>query len=82
MNEPRRSLEEYLALEYPFNVIADRDDGGYVVMFPDLPGCMTQTDDIAEVSPFAEEIRTLWIETAYEDGDDIPLPSYPEEFIG
>jgi hypothetical protein len=30
----------------------------------------------------AEEARHLWIETAYEDGQDIPLPTYPEEYSG
>ena len=76
-----RSLEEYLALEYPFNVIAD-PDGGYVIVFPDLPGCMTQVETLDEVGPMAEEIRTLWIETAYAQGQVVPLPMYPEEYSG
>jgi predicted RNase H-like HicB family nuclease len=77
----RRSLEEYLAMEYPFQVIASVD-GGYVIRFPDLPGCVSQTDDLAEVGGIAEEIRTLWIETEYEAGADIPLPSCVEGYSG
>jgi predicted RNase H-like HicB family nuclease len=76
-----KSLHEYLALQYPFNVIAD-PDGGYVLIFPDLPGCMTQVETSEEIGPVAREIRTLWIETAYEQGMEIPLPSYPEEYSG
>ncbi|MGH2535361.1 MAG: toxin-antitoxin system HicB family antitoxin [Thermomicrobiales bacterium] len=76
-----RPLKEYLALDYPFNVVAD-PDGGYVIIFPDLPGCMSQVDTIAEVGSVAEEIRILWIETEYERGEEIPLPSYPEEYSG
>ncbi|MHB8648291.1 MAG: toxin-antitoxin system HicB family antitoxin [Thermomicrobiales bacterium] len=76
-----KSLEEYLALEYPFQVIAD-PDGGYVVDFPDLPGCMTQADSYEEIAVMAQDARTLWIETAYDHGRDIPLPSYPEEHSG
>jgi antitoxin HicB len=75
------SLEEYLALEYPFQVIAD-PDGGYVVVFPDLPGCMTQADSYEEIAVMAQDARALWIETAYEHGREIPLPSYPEEYSG
>lgn len=30
----------------------------------------------------ADEARTLWIETEYESGHKIPLPSYPEEYSG
>ena len=75
------SLEEYLALEYPFQVIAD-PDGGYVVVFPDLPGCMTQADSYEEIAAMAQDARALWIETAYDHGREIPLPSYPEEYSG
>lgn len=75
------TLDEVLAREYPFNVIAD-PDGGYVIVFPDLSGCMTQVETLDEVGPMAEEIRTLWLETEYDAGDDIPVPSYPEEYSG
>lgn len=77
----RPSLGDYLAREYPFDVLAD-PEGGYVVIFPDLPGCMTQVEDLAEIGPMAEEIRRLWIESEYEDGAEIPPPSYPEGYSG
>lgn len=77
----RRALDEYLALEYPFHVIASRD-GGYVVVYPDLPGCITQAETLDELTEMADEARQLWIESEYEDGHDIPLPSYPEEYSG
>lgn len=78
----RRPLADYLGMEYPFNVIADPDTGGYVIAFPDLPGCLTQIDTLDELPTMVEEVRTLWIETEYELGEDIPLPSYPEEYSG
>ena len=77
----RMTLNEYLALEYPFNVMAD-PDGGYVIVFPDLPGCMTVADDVDEIGPMAEDARVGWIESAYEHGMDIPLPSQPETYSG
>ncbi len=81
MSTSARSLQDYLALEYPFNVVAD-PDGGYVIVFPDLPGCLTQIENLDEVGPMAEEIRQLWIETEFDRGHKIPLPSYPEEYSG
>ncbi len=78
----REPLEYYLNLQYPFQAIADNEVGGYVIIFPDLPGCMTQIDSLDELPHMAEDARTLWIETEYEDGDPIPLPSYPEEYSG
>lgn len=77
----RKPLEYYIGLQYPFNVHAD-PDGGYVVVFPDLPGCMTQAEDLEELAPMAEDARTGWIETEYELGHDIPLPSHPEGYSG
>lgn len=76
------TLADYLQLEYPFNVVADEDDGGYVVEFPDLPGCMTQVDSLTDLGAMAQEAKDLWIESAFESGMGIPLPSYPEPFSG
>jgi len=77
----RKTLEEYLALEYPFQVIAE-PEGGYTIVFPDLLGCMTQVDRVEEIGPMAEDARRGWIETVYERGMEIPPPSYPEEYSG
>jgi predicted RNase H-like HicB family nuclease len=69
-------------MEYPFNVLAD-PDGGYVVEYPDLPGCITQAETLDEVVPMAEDARRLWLETAYEQEVlEIPLPTYPAEYSG
>lgn len=69
MNAP---LDEYLARPYPYTVHPDADDGGVVIVFPDLPGCMTQVDSADEIAAAADEIRTLWIETAVARGHAVP----------
>ncbi len=78
----QHSLDDLLSRQYPFRVIPSRDGVDYVIEFPDLPGCMTQVESLDDVGQVADEIRTLWIETAFEDGDAIPPPSYPEEYSG
>jgi len=70
MADERQPLQYYLDLEYPYTVVPD--DGSYFIRFPDLPGCMTQVEDPAEIAALAEEIRTLWIEGEYEDGRTFP----------
>ena len=72
-----KPLEYYLNLQYPFVAHAD-PDGGYVVVFPDLPGCLTQAEKLEEIPEMAEDARTGWIETEYEEGHNIPEPSYQE----
>ena len=77
----RKPMAYYLALQYPFHVTAD-PDGGFVISFPDLPGCMTQVERIKDVGPMAEDARQLWIRSEYDEGEDIPLPSYPQPYSG
>lgn len=68
------SLEFYLGLKYPITIYPD-DDEGYVSEIKDLPGCFTQGETIEETLANIDDARKLWLETAYEYGDHIPLPS-------
>ncbi len=82
MTTETKPLDYFLSLEYPIDIIAD-PDGGYVAVFPDLPGCMTQGETLEEVIYMAKEARELWLECEYDtDPNDIPLPSYPVEYSG
>lgn len=77
----QEELQKYLSMDYPINIVADQD-GGYVVLYPDLPGCITQVETLEEVPAMAREIFELWVESELEVGHDIPPPSYPEEYSG
>lgn len=75
------SLADYLSINYSFNVQTE-SEGGFVIEFPDLPGCMTQVETSDEIFDAAQEIRELWIETAYEQGRPIPVPEEAPEYSG
>jgi predicted RNase H-like HicB family nuclease len=77
----RKSLEHYLSLQYRVEIDAD-PEGGYVAVFPDLPGCATQGETLQEAAAMADEARGLWIETEYSRGRDIPEPSLQEQYSG
>ncbi|MGH2616647.1 MAG: type II toxin-antitoxin system HicB family antitoxin [Thermomicrobiales bacterium] len=68
-------LSFFLNQLYSFTVTPD-PDGGYFISYPDLPGCISQVDEPGEIGPAADEIRILWLETAYEHGMTIPLPRH------
>lgn len=75
------SLDDYLNLKYPMSIYPE-EDGGYVVLLPDLPGCMTQGETLEEALANIEEARELWIETVYASGKrEIALPSRLEQKI-
>ena len=69
-----RTLADYLNLRYPITLHAD-PEGGYVAEIKDLPGCLTQGETIEETIKNINEARELWLETVYELGRSIPLPS-------
>lgn len=46
--------------------------GGYAVEFPDLPGCVTGGDDMAEAVFMAEDAASGWVLTELEDGKAAP----------
>lgn len=71
------SLEYYLSLHYPVTLYPD-SEGGYVAQIRDLPGCLSQGETLEETVTNINEARELWIETAYEAGDAIPLPSHED----
>lgn len=66
-------LSYYLNLRYPV-VLFPESEGGYTVLIPDLPGCMSVGETPDEAMQMIEEAKALWIEVAYERGDKIPLP--------
>ncbi|MEL6460368.1 MAG: type II toxin-antitoxin system HicB family antitoxin [Cyanobacteria bacterium J06621_15] len=77
----KQSLEYYLKLQYPVTVYPDAD-GGYVAEIKDLPGCLTQGETIEETMTNINEARELWLETVYENGDKIPLPTTDDTYSG
>ncbi|MDD5191195.1 MAG: type II toxin-antitoxin system HicB family antitoxin [Dehalococcoidales bacterium] len=77
----RPPLEYYLGLKYPVT-IESAPEGGYFVEIEDLPGCMSQGETVEEALKMIEEARHLWLEIAYEDGMDIPLPRSEQEYSG
>lgn len=70
-----KSLEEVLSRNYTFIAKADLEDGGWVVIYPDLPGVMTQAETYEEVAAMAKDALRAWAEAQIEDGRPIPEPS-------
>jgi antitoxin HicB len=73
----RKPLERYLDLEYPALLVAE-PEGGYTALHPDLKGCVAVGETPEEALSNLAEARGLWLETAYEHGDEIPSPSEEE----
>lgn len=36
-----KTLNDYMSMSYRMEVVEDKTEGGFVVSYPDLPGCIT-----------------------------------------
>jgi predicted RNase H-like HicB family nuclease len=81
MAKERKPLSYYLSLRYPVTLVPE-EEGGYTAVVPDLPGCVTVGETPEEAMAMAEDARRLWIEDAYERGEDIPLPATERAYSG
>lgn len=69
-----------MKLVYPAVFIPYEDgSGGYAVEFPDLPGCVTGGDTMAEALFMAEDAASGWVLTELEEGKSVPKPSEYEK---
>ena len=77
-----KNLDEYMSLPCRMEVVEDKEEGGFVVSFPDLPGCITcgETIEIAIVN--AMDAKKVWLEAALEEGIEIHEPNSLEEYSG
>lgn len=56
------------------SILPEEEGGGYLIEFPDLPGCISDGDTIDEAIANGRDAILCWIETARQHGDEIPSP--------
>jgi predicted RNase H-like HicB family nuclease len=62
------------AHKYELLIYWSAEDQLFLVEVPDLPGCMADGETPAEAAANAEEVISVWIDTARESGRPIPEP--------
>ncbi len=77
-----RTLNDYLEMNYRMEMVEDKDEGGFVVSFPELPGCITCGENIESAIANAMDAKQAWLEAAVESGIEIHEPDGLEEYSG
>lgn len=74
--QPVHPFEAYAHIVSPLSA---EDGGGYLITFPDLPGCMSDGETEAEAVLNGRDAFASWISTRADAGKSIPAPSYQPE---
>ena len=71
-----------MKLIYPaiFKPFSD-GSGGYVVEFPDLPGCVTEGKNLEDAYEMAIDAASGWVLGELEDGEQIPKASEYKDVV-
>ena len=64
-----KTLNEYMSMSYKMEIIEDQDEGGFVISYPDLPGCITCGETIESAMQNAKRCKREWIRAALEEGN-------------
>ena len=73
---------DYFAMNYRMEIVEDKDEGGFVVSFPELPGCITCGETVESAVANALDAKKAWLEAAMEDGIEIHEPDSLEDYSG
>lgn len=77
-----RTIEYYESLPYRMEIVEDKDEGGFVLSYPELPGCITIGKTLEEAIANSTDAKHEWLCAALEDGVTIPEPDSLEEYSG
>ncbi len=58
-------------------VLRKEPKGGYTVLVPALPGCLTCGDTVEEALEMAREVTPAFVEVLQDDGNPVP-PDEPD----
>ena len=77
-----KTLNEYMSMSYKMEIVEDQDEGGFVISYPDLPGCITCGETIESALHNAKDAKREWIRAALEEGIEIYEPDSLEKYSG
>lgn len=69
-----------MKLVYPAIFSPCLEKEGYTVVVPDLPGCTTEGDSLADAILMAEDAASGWVLDELEDGNHAPTATSIEAF--
>ncbi len=86
MTKPAIKQVTQVTAKFPFeayvhvvSALSAQDGGGYLITFPDLPGCMSDGATEAEAVANGRDAFASWLAARDDAGKAIPPPAYQAE---
>jgi antitoxin HicB len=87
MNDPVKTISR-VEPPYPFEAYAhivsplsEADGGGFLITFPDLPGCLSDGETEHEAIQNGRDAFACWVSARTDAGRPIPAPTFHPESI-
>ena len=77
-----KTLNDYFTMNYRMEIGEDKEEGGFVLAFPDIRGCMTCGEELESAVANALDAKKAWLEAAMEEGIEIHEPDSLEDYSG
>ena len=61
-----KTISDYMKINYRMKIVEDAEEGGFVVSFPELSGCLTCGDTKEKAIANAIDAKRAWFEAALE----------------
>ena len=68
---------EHLPYRFQIRPLSAEEGGGYLIEFPDLPGCMSDGETIEEAIRNGHDAMLGWLEVVRAEGRSVPEPVRP-----
>ena len=76
-----KTLNDYMAMSYRMKIIEDKDEGGFLVSYPELPGCVTCGKTVEGAVANALDAKKAWIEAALAEKELLVKLQEAEEAV-
>ena len=77
-----KTIDDYMKKAYRMEIVEDKDEGGFIVTYPDLPGCISCGETIESAVANAIDAKEVWLEAAIEEGIEINEPDSLDYYSG
>lgn len=60
---------DYMEMSYCMEIVENKDEGGLVVSYPDLPGCIICGETMESAVANALDAKKAWLEVYFQNND-------------